>query len=42
LNSRWLLSSAVTVTRLGSEPATSPIVERRTFTVLSTGLAYRF
>ena len=42
LNSRWLLSSAVTVTRLGSEPAASPIVERRTFTVLSTGLAYRF
>jgi len=42
LSSKWLLTSGVAVTRLGSGPAGSPVVERRTFTTWSSGLAYRF
>jgi outer membrane scaffolding protein for murein synthesis (MipA/OmpV family) len=42
LSSKWLLTSAATATRLGSQPAGSPVVERRNFITLSSGLAYRF
>lgn len=42
LSSKWLLTSGVTASRLGTQPAGSPIVDRRTFTTWSTGLAYRF
>ncbi|MGV7207888.1 MipA/OmpV family protein [Oxalobacteraceae bacterium A2-2] len=42
LSSQWLLASGVTATRLGSGPAGSPVVERRTYVTWSTGLAYRF
>jgi outer membrane scaffolding protein for murein synthesis (MipA/OmpV family) len=42
LSSKWLVSSALTATRLGAQPAASPVVERRTLLILSSGLAYRF
>ena len=42
LSSKWLVSSAVTGTRLGAPAADSPIVERRNFITWSSGLAYRF
>jgi outer membrane scaffolding protein for murein synthesis (MipA/OmpV family) len=42
LSSKWLVSSSVTAVRLGSQPAASPVVERRNILLWSSGLAYRF
>jgi outer membrane scaffolding protein for murein synthesis (MipA/OmpV family) len=42
LSSKWLISTSVTGTRLGTGPADSPVVERRNFITWSSGLAYRF
>ncbi|MYM21505.1 hypothetical protein GTP46_02450 [Duganella sp. FT135W] len=42
LSSKWLLTSGGNVTRLGAEPAASPVVERRTFLNVYSGFAYRF
>lgn len=42
LSSKWLLSSSASATRLGDEAAASPVVERRNFFTISSGLAYRF
>jgi outer membrane scaffolding protein for murein synthesis (MipA/OmpV family) len=42
LSSNWLLSSSASATRLGGEAAASPVVERRNFFTISSGLAYRF
>lgn len=42
LSSKWLLSSSASARRLGGEAAASPVVERRNFFTISSGLAYRF
>ena len=42
LSSKWLLNSAVTGTRLGNGPASSPFIERRNVITWSSGLGYRF
>lgn len=42
LSSKWLLTSGASVTRLGAEPAASPVVERRSFLNIYSGFAYRF
>jgi MipA family protein len=42
LSSSWLLTSSVKFTRLQGSAASSPLVERRNATLLSTALAYRF
>lgn len=42
LSSKWLLTSGASVTRLGTEPAASPVVERRAFLNVYSGFAYRF
>lgn len=42
LSSTWLLTSGVTATRLGAQAADSPVVERRGFLTVYSGLAYRF
>jgi outer membrane scaffolding protein for murein synthesis (MipA/OmpV family) len=42
LSSQWLLTSGATATRLGAGPAASPVVERRSFLSVYSGLAYRF
>lgn len=42
LSSKWLVTSSLTAARLGAQAAASPVVERRTFMILSSGLAYRF
>lgn len=41
-SSQWLLSSSVAAARFGSQPAGSPVLERRTLLLWSSGLAYRF
>lgn len=42
VSSRWLINTSAVGTRLGGEPANSPIVERRNVITWSSGLAYRF
>ncbi|MTV41127.1 MipA/OmpV family protein [Duganella radicis] len=42
LSSKWLLTSGASVTRLGGQAAASPVVERRGFLTVYSGLAYRF
>jgi outer membrane protein len=42
LSSKWLVSSSLAGTRLGSAAANSPIVEQRNVITWSSGLAYRF